>query len=120
MSVQAFDISNVLPQGIEFKIEDNSYEIIYNYRAIKRLADIYGTVDKAMDALGNEDKYTTTLNFLYAALTDKYKLKKEDIEKWLGINSIKTFYEIVFSAILLSYGKQENMEEAEDSAQGEE
>lgn len=119
MEAKTVDISNVLPQGVDFTIEDNAYRLIYNYRALKRLSDIYGSVEKAIDALQTENKYDTVLNFLYAGLCDRYGLKKTDIETWIGPGSINAFYDVVFSAVLLAYGKQKVEDGQEETEPGE-
>lgn len=119
METKTIDISNVLPQGVDFTIEDNAYRLIYNYRALKRLSDIYGSVEKAIDALQTENKYDTVLNFLYAGLCDKYGLKKTDIEAWIGPGSINAFYDVVFSAAILAYGKPKKEDVQEETEPGE-
>lgn len=120
ISTQSIDVSNVLPQGIDFEINQNNYMLIYSYRALKRLSDIYGSVGKAIDALRSEDKYDTTVNFLFAGLCDKYKLKKSDIEDWVGPNSVHLFYNIVFNAVIKAFGTTKNDDDsAEEMEQGE-
>lgn len=119
METKTIDISNVIPQGIDFTVEDNAYRLIYNYRALKRLSDIYGSVEKAIDAFQTEDMYNTVLNFLYAGLCDRYGLKKTDIEAWIGPGSIRAFYDVVLSAVILAYGKQKKESEQEETEPGE-
>ena len=119
IEARTVDISNVLPQGIDFTIEDNAYRLIYNYRALKRLSDIYGSVEKAIDAFQTENMYDMVLNFLYAGLCDRYGLKKTNIEGWMGPGSIRAFYDIVLSAVILAYGKQKKEDIEAEQEPGE-
>ena len=113
------DVSNVIPQGVDFTVENNAYRLIYNYRALKRLSDIYGSVEKAIKAFQTEDIYENVLNFLYAGLCDRYGLKKTDIEAWIGPGSIRAFYDVVYSAVILGFGKPNRDDEQEETEPGE-
>lgn len=114
------DISNVIPKGVNFKVEKKQYDVIYNFRAIKRLIEIYGGLDKAVAALReNKDPYDVTVNFLYAALCDEYKLKKQAVEEWIGPGSVNLLYNVVFSAFLLAFGDTKDDEEQTGGEPGE-
>ena len=119
MAIKTVDVTNVIPQGIDFTIEDNAYRLIYNYRALKRLSDIYESVEKAIHELESGDKYDAVLNFLYAGLCDAYSLKKTDIEAWIGPGSIRALYDIVFSAVILAYGNPKSKDTQEEREPGE-
>lgn len=117
---ETLDLTNVIPKGVSFKIDKNEYILIYTFSALKRLGDIYGNVKLAIEALEkNEDPYSVVLNFLYSGLYDRYQLSKQKIENWIGTGSVNLFYNLIFSAVLLSFGKSDGDEGIEDAAPGE-
>ncbi len=112
------DLSNVMPKGVKFKIENKEYELVYSFGALKRLGEAYGTVGAAIDALSaREEPYDLVVNFLYCGLCDKYKLTKQDIEEWVGVGSVNLLYNLIFSAIMSSFGHTDGVNE--ESAEGE-
>lgn len=112
------DMTNVIPIGVDFKLQNKKYTLIYNYRAITRLEQIYGSLSEAMQNFSNNlNAYDDTINFLWCALTDEYKLSKQDIEKWIGAD-ITPWKNIVFDAIIKAYGHRDT-EDSEGETEGE-
>lgn len=110
---QSLDISNTLPKGVSFTVGKKEYELVYHFGTLKLLGDTYGSVQKAIDALNErKDPYTLVLDFLYAALHERYKLSKSKIEEWIGPGSVNLLYNLIFSAVLLAFG------EVDDNADG--
>lgn len=104
---EMIDLTAVLAKGRTLKIDDKEYEIKYAFRQLRVLEEQYGTVGDAINALANEDNgdiYTIVLNFLYAALGEKYSLKKTDIEEWITVSSAPILYSLIFEAMLESIG----------------
>lgn len=109
---QSLDISNTIPKGVSFTVGKKEYELVYHFGNLKLLSDTYGSVQKAIDALNErKDPYTLVLNFLYAALHERYKLSKSKIEEWIGPGSVNLLYNLVFSAILLAFGETDSGED---------
>lgn len=102
---ETIDISDVLPKGVSFTIGKKEYEIIYNFKTLKELGDMYGGIQNAIDALTNhENPYQIVLDFLWAALGERYKLKKTDIEEWIGPGSLNLLYNLIYTAVMKSFG----------------
>lgn len=119
-NIEPIDLSETLPRGVDFKIGRKSYTLIFDFRALVKLSDCYGSVDAAITEFTNSpDKYNTVVNFLYAGLADEYKLTKQNIESWIGLQSINIFYNLIFSAIMESFGKSDAESEGGSSAEGE-
>lgn len=116
--LEAIDLSNVLPKGIDFKIDNLKYTLIFDFKALVKLSEYYGSVDNAINEFINDsDKYNTVVNFLYAGLASRYQLTKQDIEDWVGLQSINIFYDLIFSAIMASFGESKN--ESDGASEGE-
>ena len=114
MDDNILDLTAVIPQPKVFKLGNKSFELLYNYKAIKKLEEIYGSVGAALDAFSNQDDvYTDTINFLYSALAEPYKLSKQEIESWIGLTSINLFRDIIMEALINSYGKNNTVEDTE-------
>lgn len=119
MEEDILDLTAIIPQPKAFKLGNKNFELLYNYKAIKKLEEIYGSVGAALDAFSNQDDvYTDTINFLYAGLGETYKLTKQEIESWIGLTSINLFRDIIMDALINSYGKN-NAVGAEETEAGE-
>lgn len=116
--IDAIDLSNTLPKGVDFKIDNLKYTLIFDYKSLVKLSDYYGSVDNAITEFANNpDKYNTVVNFLYAGLVSRYQLTKQDIEDWIGLQSINIFYDLIFSAIMASFGSDDD--ESGGASEGE-
>lgn len=116
--IDAIDLSNTLPKGVDFKIDNLKYTLIFDYKSLVKLSDYYGSVDNAITEFANNpDKYNTVVNFLYAGLVSRYQLTKQDIEDWIGLQSINIFYDLIFSAIMASFGSGDD--ESGGASEGE-
>lgn len=112
---EVIDITACLAKGKIVKVEDKEYEVKFGFRAILELEKQYGTVGAALDSfIKNKDFYNNTLNFLYAALGEKYKLKKTDIEEWISISTAPQLHDTILEALLLGFGTAKG-----ESEQGE-
>lgn len=106
------DLTAVIPQGKKFKIDGKEYELVFHFKAIRKLEELYGSMDKAMDAFNqNKSAYEVTVNFLYAGLGDDYKLTKQEIESWVGLGSVVLLRNILFDALMRSYGTPDGEKE---------
>lgn len=102
---EIIDLTACIAKGQVIKIDDKEYELKFSYRALRALEEIYGNVGAALDSLIERNKmYDDTLNFLYAALGEKYKLRKTDIEEWITLSSIHILYNIVLEMVMSSFG----------------
>lgn len=109
------DLTACITKGQVIKVDDKEYEIKFTYRALRVLEETYGNIGTALDSFIERKKmYEDTLNFLYAALGEKYRLTKTDIEEWITLTSIQILYDVIFEMIMASFGIS-----AADEPQGE-
>lgn len=109
------DLTACVAKGKTIKIDDKEYELKFSFRAIRALEEIYGNMDTALDSFIEQKKiYDDVLNFIFAALGEKYKLKKTDVEEWITVSSTPILYNAIFEEILLSMNTDN-----EDEEQGE-
>lgn len=113
---EIIDLTACIAKGQILKVDDKEYEIKFTYRALRALEEIYGNVGKALDSLVNREKlYDDILNFLYASLGEKYKLKKTDIEEWISVSSAPMLYDVILSEIMsgMSLSGKDNTQQGE-------
>lgn len=102
---EIIDLTAVLAKGRTIKIDNKEYEVKFAFRAIRSLEEQYGTMGAALDALFQQDDiYNNVLNFLYAALGEKYNLKKTDIEEWITVSTAQILYNVIFESLVESIG----------------
>lgn len=111
---EIIDLTAVLAKGRTIRIGRKEYEIKFAFRQLRALEEQYGTVGDAIDALIKPDNiYENVLNFLYAALGERYSLKKTDIEEWITVSTTQILYDIIFEALLESMGGREENSQGE-------
>lgn len=109
------DLTAVLPQSKRFKVDNKEYSLIYGFREIAKLEELYDNVGEAIEALYDQKKaYKAVLDFLYVGLGEKYDLTMQNIEEWIGLGSAALLRDIVVEAVMLSYGKMQT-EDGEDN-----
>nr|DAE46650.1 MAG TPA: tail tube protein [Caudoviricetes sp.] len=112
MFIENVDMTDIVPKGVKFNIGNKEYELIFDFNALLRLSEVYGGFSAAIDALQDaEHKYAAVVNFLYCGLTDKYKVTKDDVKAWMGVESSEVFYRIVAAAVAASSGKCDDEDE---------
>lgn len=111
----SINLTACVAKGKTITVEDKEYELRFSFRAIRALEEIYGNMGAALDSfVGQEHIYDDVLNFLFAALGEKYKLKKTDIEEWITVSSAPVLYNAIFEQLFLSMDMGER-----DETQGE-
>lgn len=106
---ETIDLTACITKGSIIKIEEKEYEIRFNFRTLHALEEIYGNIGAALDSMAKQNNlYEDILNFLYAALGEKYKLKKTDIEEWITISSAPILYSILAEEIFNGIGMNGN------------
>lgn len=106
------DLTAVLPQSKRFKLDNKEYSLIYGFREIAKLEELYDNVGNAIEALYDQKQaYKAVLDFLYIGLGEKYDLTMQNIEEWIGLGSAALLRDIVVEAVMLSYGKMQTNEE---------
>lgn len=109
---EIIDLTACLAKGKTIRVDEKEYEIKFGYGALRSLEVQYGNVNVALDSfIKRENLYDDTVNFLYAACGERYKLKKTDVEEWISISSAPILYDVIFEALLSSIGTSGGNEE---------
>lgn len=104
---EVIDITACIAKGKILKVDNKEYEVKFDFRALQVLEQQYETVGNAIKNFFDENKiYANVANFLYAACGEKYKLKKTDIEEWISVSSIGILYNLIYEAVLGSFGNK--------------
>ena len=117
MDEEILDLTACIPSGKEFKVGNKTYTVIFNYRALKSLEKQYGTVSAALDDFSDRSNiYNNVLNFLYAALGERYRLKKTDVEEWITLSTVNILHDLIFDALLGAFGQSSDADAGEGEA----